>query len=86
MKGVFYVTTVSFVEDPILSLPIWTNSTPSVLIKLTVLVLLHDNTILQTPDKYSQHKEVCIRPTNIVSREANRERCRNTRHGFTGTS
>ena len=33
----------------------------------------------RTPDKYSQHKKVCIRPTNIYSRQANRERRRNTR-------
>jgi hypothetical protein len=32
----------------------------------------------RTPDKYSQHKKVCIRPTNIYSHKANRERSRNT--------
>jgi hypothetical protein len=37
-------------------------------------------------DKCSQHKKVCIRPTNIVSREANREKRRNTRHVSTVNS
>ena len=32
------------------------------------------------PDKYSQHKKVRVRPTNIYSRKANRERPRNLRH------
>jgi hypothetical protein len=27
------------------------------------------------PDKYSQHRKVCIRATNIFSREANTESC-----------
>jgi hypothetical protein len=31
-------------------------------------------------DKYSQHKKVRVRPTNIYSRKANRERPRNPRH------
>jgi Skp family chaperone for outer membrane proteins len=32
------------------------------------------------PDKYSQHKKVRVRPTNIYSRKANGERPRNLRH------
>jgi hypothetical protein len=40
----------------------------------------------RTPDKCSQHRKECIRPTNIVSREANRERSRNTRQVFTVTT
>jgi hypothetical protein len=31
-------------------------------------------------------EKVCIRPTNILSRKANRERCRNTRQKDTGNS
>ena len=33
-------------------------------------------------DKYSQHKKVRVRPTNIYSSKANRKRRRNTRHVF----
>ena len=34
------------------------------------------------PDKYSQHRKVCVKPTNIYSSKANRETSRNTRHMF----
>jgi hypothetical protein len=46
MTFVKYVATSGDVQDPVLSFPIWNNSTPSLLIKLTALALQQDNTIL----------------------------------------
>jgi hypothetical protein len=47
------IKTVLYVLDPVLSFPIWNNSTPSLLIKLTVLVLEQENTIL--PSERKEH-------------------------------
>jgi hypothetical protein len=40
----------------------------------------------RTPEKYSQHRKICIGPTHIFSRKANRKRRINTRHVFTVNS
>jgi hypothetical protein len=55
----------SKVQDPVLSFPIWNNSTPSLLIKLTVLELEQENIIRNNKQRPSKSNQTIIQDRQL---------------------